>query len=287
MNIPDPELNALLTLIDDPDEEIFAIIRRKILSLGPGIVPVLENAWENQFDNEVQHRIENLIHEIQFGEIRDELIAWRLKPNADLLEGAFLLARFQYPDLDVEGLKEKLRIIIDDARAELNPELSPMEKIKVLNHVIYDIHGFRGNKKNFHAPQNSYINDVIQTRKGNPLSLSIVYSHIARQLGVPIHGVNLPEHFIMAYVDSGDVLDAQSADIPFYVNAFNRGAIFTRNEIELFIRQMKIEPEDRYFLPCGNEQIILRMLHNLVSAYDKLGYPDKIRELQELISAFK
>lgn len=279
------EIKALLALVDDPDEEVYSMIRNRILSMGEEIIPSLEEAWENHFDHEVQQRLEGLIHEIQFSEARKQLIIWRESPNNVLIDGAFLLARYQYPELDKDESMKIVDTLISDAMAEITPTLSPLEKVKVLNHVIYDIHGFRGNKKNFHAPQNSYINDVLQTRKGNPLSLSILYTTVAQALGIPIHGVNLPEHFIMAYVDEIDA-STGNKEIPFYINAFNRGAIFTRNEIELFIRQMKIEPKERYFVPCTNQQVLQRMLHNLIAAYDRLGYPDKIRELRELIAEF-
>ena len=81
-----------------------------------------------------------------------------------------------------------------------------MEKVRVLNHIIFDVHGFSGNTANFHAPQNSYINNVLESKKGNPLSLSVLYAVIAQRLDVNIYGVNLPEHFILAYVEDSHYL---------------------------------------------------------------------------------
>jgi regulator of sirC expression with transglutaminase-like and TPR domain len=79
--------------------------------------------------------------------------------------------------------------------------MTPQEQVLVMNKVLFDIHGFAGNTTNFHAPQNSFINTVLESKKGNPLLISIIYILMARQLDIPIYGVNLPEHFILAYQD--------------------------------------------------------------------------------------
>ncbi len=289
------EIEALISLIDDPDENVYHLVRDRIVSYGEEIIPRLENYWElNAFGLEFQQRIEDIIHVIQFDAVYKSLERWSREGGTDLFEGALMVARYQYPDLVESEVRDKLSRLRQDIWLELNDELTALEKVKVFNHILFDVHGFRGNKKNYHAAQNSYINSVLETKKGNPLSLSIIYIVLAESLGVPIYGVNLPNHFILAYVDEFNIIqfieskmdpDAVKTDVLFYINAFSKGTIVHRSEITSYIEQIKIDPETAFFNPCDNRTIITRLLNNLIYSYDRLGYPEKVEELKKLYGA--
>ena len=175
----------------------------------------------------------------------------------------------------------------------MNNELTAFEKVKVLNHILFDVHGFSGNKKNYHAPQNSYINNVIDTKKGNPLTLSLLYYIIAQRLNLPIYGVNLPNHFVLCYLDEHAIMKiiepgtSQDDDVLFYINPFSRGTIFNRDEIYSFLKQLNLDPQQSYFEPCNNKDIAKRIINNLIYSYEKLGYVDKVEELEILKSYFQ
>jgi regulator of sirC expression with transglutaminase-like and TPR domain len=277
------ELSALINLLDEPDENAFGHIEMKIYSFGQEAIPILEKAWENSFEGIVQERIERIIRKIQQNVLHFEFSNWIKLGSSDLLKGFLLISRTQYPDLDEENITNRIEQMKRDAWLELNDNLTALENIKVLNHIIYDLHNFDGNKINIHAPQNSYINTLLETRKGSPLSLGMLYIIIAQKLNVPVYGVNLPQHFILAYTTEMVKPYPDENDVLFYLNPFNKGAVFTRREIELFIRQLKIKPEEYYFSPCTNVDIIKRLIHNLKYSYNQLGYPDKIEELENLL----
>jgi regulator of sirC expression with transglutaminase-like and TPR domain len=281
------EISALIDLLDDPDQDIFNNIRDRLMSYGEEVIPELESAWEASFNNLVQNRIEDIIHNIQFTNVRTKLEAWASKVDPNLLEGAILIAKYQYPDLDEERIINKIEVIKRDIWLELNPNLTALEKVRVMNHIIFEIHGFSGNTANFHAPQNSYLNNVLESKKGNPLSLSILYSVIAQSLGLPVYGVNLPEHFILAYKDEFEDLSMEEHPfgVLFYINTFSKGTVFGKREIDTFLRQINMEPLDMFYSPCSNVDIIRRMLRNLIAAYEKLGYPEKVQDLEQLILA--
>jgi regulator of sirC expression with transglutaminase-like and TPR domain len=280
------EVSALISLLDDPDEKIFNEIKEKIKSIGSEVIPLLENAWETSFDSLLQNRVENLIHTIQFDDIRKDLSIWSNSGGHDLLAGVILIAKYQYPDLNEKKLKAHIEQIRNDVWLELNANLTALEKVRVLNHIIFDVHGFSGNTQNFHAPQNSYINNVMESKKGNPLSLSILYTIIAQGLNIPIFGVNLPEHFILAYVEESSHLPIlagnPSPKVIFYINPFSKGSAFSYKEIDSFLKQLKLEPEKMYYEPCSNSDMISR--RNLIFSFEKLGYPDKSKEMQQLLS---
>ncbi len=280
------ELKALISLTDEPDERIFSELAEKILSYGTKAVPFLEEKWENSFDTLMQQRILNIIHKLQFNKINTELEQWVKSGSENLYDAFLIITRFQYPDVDEEEIKEKLEDIKRDIWLELNEGLTALEKVKVLNHIIYDVHGFTGNTENFHAPQNSYLNTLLETHKGNPLSLGILYIIIARQLDIPVYGINLPEHFVLAYTnelaeEKLEFLDKNA--VLFYINPFSKGAVFSKKEAELFIQQLKIEPLEMFFVPCTNLDIIRRLINNLIYSYDKIGETRKIKELETLM----
>lgn len=284
------ELKALINLLDDPDEEVYTHVKARLMNLGNEIIPMLESVWEmgDPFNNLVQTRIENIIHDIQFFNIKNALLNWACNEYDDLLKGVILVAKYQYPDLDEKQIYRKIDQIIQDVWIELNDNLTGIEKVKVINHILFDVHGFSGNTTNYHAPQNSFINHVLESKKGNPLSLAILYAIIAKRLDLPIYGVNLPEHFILAYVADNEILKVITrADndfgVLFYINPFSRGAAFSKKEIDAFLAQLKLKPKDSYFKPCSNIDIVKRLLNNLIFSYEKLGYPKKSEELKELL----
>ena len=283
------ELKALISLLDDPDEQIFTQLETKFLSLGADAIPALEDAWENSFDSVMQFRIENIVHKIQFDKIINDLKVWAHSPSQFLLDGALLIARYQYPDLDEAKIRKQVEQIKQDVWLELNNNLTALEKVKVINHIIFDVHNFSGNTSNYHAPQNSYINNVLESKKGNPLSLSILYTIIAQDLNIPIYGINLPEHFILGFMDENYELpfsaDNEAERVLFYVNPFSKGAVFGRKEIDAFLKQLKLDPLTAYYVPCSNADMVKRLLNNLVNSYERLGYAPKKKELQKLLDA--
>jgi regulator of sirC expression with transglutaminase-like and TPR domain len=281
------EIDALIRLLDDTDPEVSRHIEERLLSYGREVIPYLESAWESSFDPGLQENIEGVIHKIQFNTLTEELKAWAKSKEQDLLTGTILVARYQYPDLDEKKIHEALEDIRKDAWIEMNDHLTALEKVKVLNQIIFEAHGYSGNTANFHAPQNSFINSVLETKKGNPLLLSVIYSIVAKELEMPVYGVNLPEHFILAYVNehgTEPIPGEKELKVLFYINAFSKGSIFPRSEVDKFLIQLKIKPHAHYYEPCKNIEIIQRMIRNLIFAYTKLGHDEKVEELEALYS---
>jgi regulator of sirC expression with transglutaminase-like and TPR domain len=271
------EIKALISLLDDPDASIFEDVSKKIISYGDAVIPYLEFAWENSFDHLLQTRIEDIIHQLQFESIKLELTNWKNNSENNLMKGAVILSKYQYPDLEEDKLNEFVTKITQEVWLELNENLTALEKIKVLNHVIFDIHGFYGNTKNINSPKNSYISNVIERKKGNPITLGILYLAICEKLEIPMYGVDVPGHFILSY--------AEHKEIPlFYLNVFNKGTIFGYKDIDNFLEQLKIEPEKKHYMPCSNMDVIKRLIQHLIYTYDNLGYVEKKAELDELFA---
>jgi regulator of sirC expression with transglutaminase-like and TPR domain len=281
------EVIALITLLDDPDEVIYTQVKNRFVILGPPAIPHLETAWENSFDAIMQKRIEIIIHTIQFEILQKALKKWAIEEQEDLLKGILILSRYQYPDLNETKIRKDLGQIKQDVWLELNDDLTAIEKVKVLNHILFEVHQFSGNITNYHAPQNSFINNVLESKKGNPLMLSVLYMLICKELNIPIYGINLPQHFVLAYLnDYANLIDVNnktlSNNILFYINPFSKGLIFNQKDIDQFLKQLNLEPEAKYYIPCSNIEIVKRSLNNLIFSYEKLGYLEKVDELKGL-----
>lgn len=270
----DTELKALVSLLDDEDDQIVAHIEDKIRSLGKEIIPYLEQEWESTFNPNLQRRIENLIHTLQYHLLKERLQEWYDQPEQDLLTGLWLIATYQYPDIELSKLKQDLEQIYYEAWLEFRPDLYPFDQVKVINSVFFNKLKFGANTKNFHSPGNSLINIVLETRKGNPISLCVIYMLVAQKLKLTIYGVNLPNLFILTYKDE---------KVQFYINAFNKGLIFSKQDIENYIHELRLTPQDSFFEPCSNLEIIRRTLRNLVMSFDKMGEHAKAEEVKELL----
>ncbi len=276
----DAKLQALISLLDDPDENIYGEIKLQLISFGNSVIPFLENAWETSFDLLLQERIEEIIHQLQFDTIKRELANWKKTSELNLIDGALIIAKYQYPDLDEEKIISYFNEIVQDTWLELNDNLTALEQVNVLNKIMFEIHGFHGNKKNINSPKNSYINNVIESKKGNPITLGIIYIAICQRLSIPVYGVNIPAHFILAYAEN-------IKDVLFYINIFNKGTVFSKNDIDKFLEQLKQEKKEEYYIPCNNLAIIKRIIQHLIYTYDNLGYIEKKEELMDLFKILK
>jgi len=277
------EVKSLIRLLDDPDQEIYNHVHNKLLSYGSEAIEYLESAFEQAFDPIQQERIANLVHEIQFGTLKTDLKLWHQSGSFDLLQGILVINRYQYPDLDEQKLINQIESIKRDIWIQMMNEASPVEQIKLINHVFYHLHGFSGNTTNHQDPQNSYLSQVLETKKGNQILLASIYSIIAQKLDIPVYGVNLPQHFILAYMDESQQSEMEGG-VLFYINAFNKGFIFGRRDVDMFLKQLNLNFDKQFYEPCSNTDIVRRILRNLISSYEHLGSPDKVNELNELLS---
>jgi len=291
------ELRSLVALLDDDDPEVFQHIEDKLLSYGTGVIPFLEEEWGELKDMIHQQRLENIIHQLQFNELFNSFQNWFKTPDQDLLEGVYLICKYRFPEYDKQNLINTIERLRLDVWLEMNYELSPYEKVRIINYILYQVHGFKGNVDNYHDPSNSFINQVLESKKGNPILLATIYILVAQKLNIPIYGVNLPQHFVLAYMEEfgksnvemrfNDIekLLNQNGKILFYINAFNGGTIFSKSNLEQFLQQIKVESRQAFLDPCSNLDIIKRILRNLASSYEKLGKPHKQNEILKILYA--
>lgn len=268
------ELKALVSLLDDEDKQVSSHVEEKILSIGKEAIPFLEHEWESNLNPAVQARIEELIHVLQYELLKERLKNWYAGEEHDLLTGMWILATYQYPEIELEKLRQDLEQIYYETWLEFRPDLYPYDQVKVINGVLFNKLKFGANTKNFHSPGNSMINVVLESHKGNPITLCVIYMLVAQKLKLPVSGVNLPNLFILTYKDDNH---------QFYINAFNRGLIFSKQDIENYINELHLVPQTSFYEPCNSVDIVRRALRNLVMSFEKMGEHAKAEEVKLLL----
>ncbi|QRR03625.1 transglutaminase-like domain-containing protein [Dyadobacter sandarakinus] len=270
------EIKALISLLDDEDNEVSQHVEGKILSLGGNVIPFLETEWEENFNPILQRKIEELIHELQLGIMIERLQVWKNGGALDLLEGMWIIATYHYPDLSLDKLRTTVEQLYYDIWIQFQEEMNAVDQVKRINSIFFGTMNFSANTKNFHSPTNSMVNVVLESRRGNPISLCVIYMLVARKLGMPVYGVNLPNLFVLTY---------KSDRTQFYINVFNRGIIFSKTDIDHYIAQLNIKPKDIFYQPCSNLEIVQRVLRNLILSYEKTSEQEKISEIEKILKA--
>lgn len=273
----EPAIKAMIQLLDDSDTEVVQLVEAQIRTLGSAIIPVLESEWEQlSFNPYLQTKIEDLIHEFQLDLMKSRLTHWKEGGGMDLLEGMWIISTYRYPDFSYAELQTTMEQLYFEVWPQMRDDLHPIDQLKILNTVMFDQLKFGANTKNFHAANNSFLNVVLDSKKGNPISLCVIYMWIAQKLGMPVYGVNLPNLFVLTY---------KKDELQFYINVFNKGLIFNKTDIDNYIAQLNLEPNDIYYQPCSNLEIVRRVLRNLIMAYEKAGDDSYKDELTNLIGS--
>lgn len=276
------ELNALFTLIDDPDVEVYSSVSERIVDFGKAIIPNLENLWENTLSEEVQERIANLIHRLNFTDLTNDFIEWRDGAHNDLLAGALLVAKYQYPDLQTTAVLQDIEKIRRNVWLELNSYLTPLEQANVLSSIIYNYYNLKGGEVAYNKPDEFYLNRVLATKQGNAISNGIIYQIMCELLEINAHVINIPKQFIIAFFqddyDAATYIGHPQNKIAFFVDA-TTGNVHSHNDIENYFKRMSVPPIKSYYKPISHKRSIQILLEELSKCYDRPSNQFKQEEL--------
>ncbi len=282
------KLKSMVRLLDDPDNSIYQTVLSNILKQGKDALPVLEDFLSYEIDSLHRNRITDAIHEIQIRQLRNDLKMWTQTEPNPILHGAWLVNKIQYPKITFETVDNEVSAIANRIRERLNPYLSGLQQIRIFNDLLYRNEQFQGNIKDIMNPQNAFLTDMFVEKKGNDISMAILYVSIAEKIGLPLRFVNFPRNVLLAFIDTRNVSEEiREKDVVFYVNPFNNGAVVTISDINSFLKLHSIKPEQSHYVPCSNSIIIKRLITALVASYEKLGYADKVKTMQRLLKEIK
>ncbi len=263
------EISALFHLIDDPDEEVFTSVSERIVSMGRAIIPNLEHLWENTPDEGVQERIEMLIHKLHFRDLVNDFTNWK-NGSCDLLEGALLVSRYQFPELLATVPLQEIEKIRRNIWLELNSYLTPLEQVNVITGILYSYYKLKGNEVAYDIAEDFLLNKVIENKKGNAITNGILYLIICELLDIPVRAINIPRQFILGYFDIDynfpNPTRQKSEKINFYVDPLN-GQIYSHKDVENYFKRISVPPTPSYFKQLSNKRIIQHLLEEFSKCF--------------------
>jgi regulator of sirC expression with transglutaminase-like and TPR domain len=281
------EITALLRLIDDPDGEVFDTVAEKLLNYGREIIPNLEQLWEVTADEEVQERIEFLIHRVHFQDLQAEFLEWSKAKQPELLRGAILVAKYQFPDLNIPSILAQFDQMRRNIWLELNNYLTPLEQVNVFNSILYNYYKLQGHELTEREPKYFFINQVLESKQGNAYSLGILYLALCELLDIPIFAVELPRQFVFAYIDTLHNFFSQEEEgiqqVQFYIDPMN-GMVYTQKDVDAYLRKINASERQQYFAPILAKRVIYKMLEELALCYRYKREDEKADEIQQLMN---
>ncbi|MAO66335.1 MAG: hypothetical protein CL666_15175 [Balneola sp.] len=271
------EIESLLFLMDDPDPFVQQSVESRLQELGENAVPLLDEYRAELSERKAKEKVGDVIHKLTFETLETdfiEVLEGGLKTRRSLEKAIFTLARFEDPTLRTSEYRKKLDQFAKMVEPQIKYRLDEKRKMKrLLKFVFEDLH-FRGDPNNYHAPENCFLNTVIDRRKGLPISLSLVVMFIAHRLEMPFFGINMPIHFMLNFVgDKEEVL----------IDPYDDGAIVTYDQCYFFLKKNNIEPRPEHFQIATNLDILLRCIRNLIHSYEREEELERVEDLQKLL----
>jgi len=273
----DSQKTALVKLLADEDTTVYHLVRGKILSYGPQV-----SSWlrPHTLSSEpvLRRRAQEIIQHLSRHEADTQFVGFCLShgDDLDLEQGAWLLARTQYPDINISAYQALLDSFAADLREKLAGEERTISLLAIVNEYLFSELGFAGNQENYYDPENSYLNRVIDRRSGNPISLSTVFWLLARRLKLPVVGIGMPGHFLCRYQSSTDAI---------YIDPFNRGKILTRADCVKYLQQTSHGFQESFLAPVSMGGTLLRTCTNLHKIYSQLDLKDEAGRFQRYLVA--
>ncbi|MFG0334459.1 MAG: SirB1 family protein [Maioricimonas sp. JB049] len=209
-------------------------------------------------------KIRQLARSVHERQVRNQLrtLSEADEEDTDLLYAALLLAALDNNELDVAAYQRRADELADEFVQSLEETMSPADRIAALNTFLFDEYGFHGSRTEFYNASNSYLNEVIDDREGLPITLSVLYMHIAGKAGLNVVGIGLPGRFVVQHRPQ----DGPSQ----LIDVYDRGKLLSLEDAKLLVRSFSGRGwDEQYLQPHSTDQILLRMLRNLVGVANR------------------
>ena len=284
------KIEALIRLLEDPNNQVFEQVKNELVKIGDDALSSLENAAQkNSFGDEFNERVVSLINEIQRNVLKDELIQWINSEEKDLLLGSIIVSKHHDTYLEDSLVYDAIQSLRRAIWLEFNDYQTSFEQIKIFNRIFFGVFQFKCLNKETYSPDEIDISKVLESKQGAPLTIGLIYSIIAQSLDLPVYGVNLPNSFVLAFMDynqSNFIINQQNDfGVLFYINPKALGDILDAREIDAFLSSRNLNPNRSHFEPCSNSSLIKRMIEDLMISFQHIGDDRKASDLNELINS--
>lgn len=273
------EFESLISLLDDPDENIYQSVADRIRKYGFLIFPELRKALEQVRNQLQEERLNKLIDEINAQSIIDDFSHLCRSNHLNIAEALSIIARCENPDLKKRQIIQALERPVQAIKQEISLYASPIQQIKAVNHVLFTVYKFRSAPDNSFNPNFYCIDKVLATKEGNHVIIGLIYLYAARQLGFPLQPINLPMSFVLGFEASKQVKNM----IAFFINPKHKGDILSKEDIRNFLKYNQIPEQDKFFEASALPEIFYRILRVLKFIYTKTGKKHKANTIIEMI----
>lgn len=280
----DKKLHALLQLLDDNDPNVYKAVEEELKMADISVLPVIEEAITYTQGNSQQERLENIISHLRFRKTEESIINWAQSDNNSLLKGWYLASCLHYYDLEFDSIEKEVQKIVKDVWLEINDSLTSIEKTSILNHILFNTYKYDIDSDSSYEPGNFFINNVIKNKKGNQLSVAILYHIIAKRLLLPIFPIYFKSNYLLGYYDPAVSAEAFGNDAPpflFYINPGHKGTIIGAKEMDYYLKKDNIEFE-KFFMLSKESTIIKQLFFTLQRAYSAKGQNQRAIQAKNL-----
>ena len=275
--LTDSQRSALISLLADDDPAIYQTVRGKLLSFGKEVSQWLQPHMLSS-DPVMRKRALEIVAHLGRQDSDEAFMGFCLSngEELDLEIGTGLLARTQYPAANIQAYQALYDHWANEVRLRVDTNRDAQHILGAINEYLFDELGFEGNDQYGDHPENCYVNQVVDRRTGNPISLCAIYLFLARRLKLPIAGIGLPGHFICRY---------QSLTEEIYIDCFRKGKFWTKADCIRYLLQTNHTLQEGHMAPVSSRRILLRMCANLHQTYSCLEMREEAARVQRYLVA--
>ena len=271
------EIESLMLLLGDPDPFVQEQVQLRFMELGNRAIPILDQIRVETKNKEEKKRAKDVLYKLTFTSLKEdfaELLLEGVGNRAQLERAVITLARFGNPTLRESEYVKKIDYFADMIRSSLRYNRSEREEMQTFMKFIFEDLNFRGDNKDYHNPANGFIDQVIERRKGLPISLSLVAMFIARRLQLPVFGGNMPIHFMLAFVGEKEEQ---------LIDPYDQGAEVSYDQCYFFLKKNNVTPKPDHFKMASDLNILARCIRNLMHSYERNEEHERVRDLKSLL----
>ena len=279
------EINALLNLIEDPDDEVYQTITKRFIGFGQDVIPVLSEFQEMTDDPLQVAKINSIISQIAISCLENAITEWLKSEDQSVLEASLFISAYLNPEYDRDRLFFEVEKIRKTIWLELNDYLTPLEEINILNKIIFGHYNFKGMELD-HGSISHFDPFFLLTNKvSNTFPLASLYLVVAEMLGLTISSADIPKQNLLCYVEEGSsIISVEGSDILFYIDPLN-GQVYTHLDVQNYVKKMNLAHPPVTYTPSNAKNFIQRWLREIAKAEQSKGEVERQKALLLLISS--
>lgn len=272
--------HAIVRLLRDNDPETIALLKTQFVESGPDIIPHLRDLLAVD-DATVTRHASEILSEIESRQALEDfsLLCQFFADDSEIEPACWLLARILRPGLETDPYMRQLdtwgRLLAERiAAAGGHGAVPARRRVSMLTELLSTELGFRGNADRYYDISNSLLPNVIETRLGIPISLSVLYIAVAARAGLRVDGINLPGHFIVRHDEV-------------FFDPFHRGKILLQSDCEAILRKQKLSYQPAFLEAANGRMVLTRVLANLLYIYQDAGDEDQHARVADWLRALE